>query len=142
MERSIYVNETTFEEMRRLKEQHDLPVIMVWSYLNNGKMRVILMYDERDYWMTIWLEDKARGIYEVHDNLKNHRASYRHEVVNIMQEKFIRHALPFNMSIGKCEDKNREVNIEYCDEDMILESWLVISSIDDYLNPRKGGIYD
>ena len=52
MERSIYVNETTFEEMRRLKEQHDLPVIMVWSYLNNGKMRVILMYDERDYWMT------------------------------------------------------------------------------------------
>ena len=71
MERSIYVNETTFEEMRRLKEQHDLPVIMVWSYLNNGKMRVILMYDERDYWMTIWLEDKAHGIYEVHDNLKS-----------------------------------------------------------------------
>ena len=137
MERIVYMNETAFEEMRRLKTEHDLPVEFVYQYLDSGKMYVMMLLDESDYWLSIWLEEKAKGKYELCTSLKTYIAAHISKVVSIMENKFIKHALPIEMTIGQKKDLKKDVSILFVEEDIMLVAWLVMSSIDEYLNPDR-----
>ena len=137
MERNIYVSETVFEEMRRLQEAHDLPLEFMYQYHDTGKIHVKIMMDENDYWLSIWLEEKAQGRYEDCSLVKTYMAAHNSKVVSIMENKFLKHALPIEMTIGEKHDLKREVSVMFVEEDLMLVTWLVMSSIDEYLNPYR-----
>ena len=137
MERKTYFSETVFEEMRRLKEVHDLPVDFVYQYLDNGKIHVKMLLDEADYWLSVWLEEKAKGRYEQCSLIKTYLAAHNSKVVSIMENKFLKHALPIEMTIGQIENLKRDVSVMFVEEDLLLVTWLVMSSIDEYLNPMQ-----
>ena len=137
METSKYMNEKAYQELIRLIEQHNFPVDVFAEELNDGSKRVTMVYDKRDIWLCIWLEDCARGRFDYLTERKTYKGMLRHEVVKIIQEKFLKYAIPLDMTIGKAEGKDREVTINYVESDMELMSWLVISSLDEYLNPRE-----
>lgn len=133
MELNRYYSETVFEEMRRLKQVYDLPVDFVFRYLDTGKIHVWMFVEETDYWLSVWLEDKAKGRHEQRTNIKRHLAAYNSKVVAIMEEKFLKHSLPIEMTIGPIQDLKRDVTIMFVEEDLLLVSWLIMSSIDEYL---------
>ena len=137
MERITYVSEKVFEEMRRLKKEHDLPVEFVYQYLDNGSMYVMMLLDESDYWLSIWLEEKSKGRFEHCTLIKTYLAAHNSKVVSIMENKFIKHALPIEMTIGQTHDLKKDVSVMFVEEDMLLVSWLVMSSIDKYLNSHR-----
>lgn len=119
--------------MRRLKEVHDLPVYFVFRYLDTGKIHVWMFVEETDYWLSEWLEDKAKGRHEHCTKIKRHLAAYNSKVVAIMEEKFLKHSLPIEMTIGPIQDLKRDVTFMFVEEDLLLVSWLIMSSIDEYL---------
>lgn len=133
MELNRYYSENVFEEMRRLKQVYDLPVDFVFRYLDTGKIHVWMFVEETDYWLSVWLEEKAKGRHEHCTKIKRHLAAYNSKVVSIMEEKFLKHSLPIEMTIGPIQDLKRDVAIMFVEEDMLLVSWLIMSSIDEYL---------
>lgn len=138
MERIVYMDETVFEEMRRLKTEHDLPIEFVYQYLDSGRMFVMMLLDEGEYWLSVWLEEKAKGRYEHCTLMKTYMAAHNSKVVSVMENKFLKHALPIEMTIGHKQDLKRDVSIMFVEEDIMLVTWLVMSSIDEYLNPDRG----
>lgn len=122
-----------------MQRTHNVPVKILQKYLWNDERELYLSYDKNDFTLVTWMRDKATGkTGHLLRMITSDISGVPCEVVATMQQLFLKHAIPVEMTISKTkEDKKRDVKLVYIEEDEPFASWMYIYAIEVFLGIRK-----
>lgn len=138
MEITMTLPERMAMRVLNMQRMHNVPVKILQKYLCNDDRELYLWFDKNDSTLIEWMKGKATGkTGHLLRMITSDISGVPCEVVATMRQLFMKHAIPVEMTISKTrEDKKRDVQLVYIEEDEPFASWMYIYAIEVYLGIR------